>query len=98
MTDCPLKRQQEAEFMTGFDTGFGARHAEALRRIGARFGLDYLVIDCAEMPDGRLLVFEVDPGAVVHSMDPEDMFPYKHPAMRRVRQAFRALLARQAGR
>lgn len=98
MTDCPLKRQQEADFMTGFDTGFGARHAETLGRLGARFGLDYLVIDCAEMPDGRLLVFEVDPGAVVHSMDPEEMFPYKHPAMRRVRQAFRALLVRQAGR
>ena len=40
----------------------------------------------------------LDPGAVVHSMDPEEMFPYKHPAMRRVRQAFRALLVRQAGR
>ena len=84
--------------MTGFDAGFGARHAEALGRIGAGFGLDYLVIDCAETSDGRLLVFEVDPGAVVHSMDPEEMFPYKHPAMRRVRQAFRGLLARRAAR
>ena len=98
MTDSEDKRRQEAEFMTGFDAGFGARHAEALGRIGAGFGLDYLVIDCAETTDGRLLVFEVDPGAVVHSMDPEEMFPYKHPAMRRVRQAFRGLLARRAAR
>ncbi|MDQ5897882.1 MAG: hypothetical protein RLZZ592_940 [Pseudomonadota bacterium] len=98
MTDSEAKRRQEAEFMSGFDDGFGARHAAALAQIGARFGLDYLVIDCAETPDGRLLVFEVDPGAVVHSMDPEDMFPYKHPAMRRVRQAFRSLLARRLPR
>lgn len=56
------------------------------------------MIDCAEMPSNDV-IFEVDdPGAVVHSMDPEEMFPYKHPAMRRVRQAFRALLVRQAGR
>jgi glutathione synthase/RimK-type ligase-like ATP-grasp enzyme len=93
MTDCADKRAEEAAFMTGFDQGFARRHAAALGEIGRRFGLDYLVIDCAETRAGELLVFEVDPGAVIHSMDPDDVFPYKRPAMARVRTAFRALLA-----
>jgi hypothetical protein len=43
-----------------------------------------------------LFVFEVDAGAVVHSMDPADMFPYKVPAMQKIFDAFRALLKRTA--
>ena len=80
--------------MADFDTDFAQRHAAALQGISERIGLDYLVIDCAEMPDGDLLVFEIDPGAAVHSMDPPDLFPYKLPAMEKVRTAFRALLER----
>ena len=95
MTESPAKRAEEEAFMNGFDTGFARRHAVALEAIAERFGLDYLVIDCAETADGELLVFEVDPGAVVHSMDPVDMFPYKLPHMRKVFAAFRAMLARK---
>lgn len=96
MTESAAKRAEEERFMAEFDTdtGFARRHAAALRGIGERIGLDYLVIDCAEMPDGDLLVFEIDPGAAVHSMDPPDLFPYKRPAMEKVRTAFRALLER----
>ena len=95
MTESPAKRAEEEAFMNGFDTGFARRHANALCSIAERFGLDYLVIDCAETADGELLVFEVDPSAVVHSMDPVDMFPYKLPHMRKVFAAFRAMLARK---
>ncbi|MDR3631037.1 MAG: hypothetical protein P4L42_11955, partial [Desulfocapsaceae bacterium] len=55
--------------------------------------LDYLVIDCAETRDGQLLVFELDTGAVVHAMDPVDIFPYKVPQMRKVFSAFSDMLA-----
>jgi hypothetical protein len=96
MTESEAKRAEEARFMTGFDEGFGRRHAQALAAISERFGLDYLVLDCAETRDGRLLVFEMDPGAVVHSMDPDDLFPYKRPVMERVYAAFRAMLMRAA--
>ena len=95
MTESAGKRAEEQAFMDGFDTGFARRHATALETIAKRFGLDYLVIDCAETADGELLVFEADPGAVVHSMDPVDMFPYKLPHMRKVFSAFRAMLARK---
>ncbi len=92
MTDSEAKRAEEAAFMQHFDSVFAQRHSAALSSIHQRFGLDYLVLDCAETADGELLVFELDPGAVVHSMDPPEQFGYKRPAMQKVFDAFRALL------
>ena len=94
MTDSAAKRAEEQAFMDGFETGFAERHASALRTIGERFGLEYLVVDCTETAGGDLLVFEVDPGAVVHTMDPVDLFPYKPAHMRKVFAAFRSMLVR----
>jgi glutathione synthase/RimK-type ligase-like ATP-grasp enzyme len=94
MTESAGKRAEEERFMGRFEVDFARRHAVALRAIAERFGLDYLVIDCGESADGDLLVFEVDPGAVVHSMDPPDLFPYKPAAMRKVFEAFRGMLMR----
>jgi hypothetical protein len=45
-----------------------------------------------------LLVFEADNTAIVHDMDPPDIFPYKVPQMRKVFEAFAAMLHRRAGR
>lgn len=87
------KQREEARFMADFDADFGRRHAQALRCVAERLDLDYLVIDCAETADGRLLVFEVDTGAVVHLMDSADVFPYKPAQMRKVFAAFREMLA-----
>lgn len=94
MTDSAEKRAEEEAFMRSFDTGFAQRHGPALKALSDRFGLEYLVIDCGETPTGELLVFEVDPGAVVHSMDPPDLFPYKAAHMQKVFKAFRAMLQR----
>jgi hypothetical protein len=43
-----------------------------------------------------LLVFEADTAAIVHLMDPEALFPYKHVQMRRVFAAFGDMLRRRA--
>jgi glutathione synthase/RimK-type ligase-like ATP-grasp enzyme len=96
MSDSAAKRAEEEAFMRDFETGFALRHAEALRTLSDRFGLDYLVIDCGETPDGELLVFEVCTGAVIHAMDSPELFPYKRPHMARIFAAFRAMLARRA--
>jgi glutathione synthase/RimK-type ligase-like ATP-grasp enzyme len=96
MTESATKRAEEADFMAGFDTGFARRHAGALRAIAECLGLDYLVLDCAETIDGELLFFEASPGAVVHAMDPVELFPYKRAAMAKVFAAFRALLGERA--
>jgi glutathione synthase/RimK-type ligase-like ATP-grasp enzyme len=99
MADSAEKRAEEAERMVSFDSDFAVRHAAALRAIHERMGLDYLIIDCADAPDGRLLIFEVDNSAVVHALDPEDLYPYKKPAMHKLFAAFRHMLegARQSG-
>lgn len=89
------KRDEEAAFMDGFAGGFAARHDAGLRALHTAMGLDYLIIDCAETPDGRLLVFEVDTGAIIHDMDPPEIYPYKSAHMRRLFDAFYAMLARR---
>jgi len=85
------RRAEEAVFMDNFDA-FAERHRAALRAIYERTSLDYVCIDCAETPDGRLLLFEVDHVMVIHAMDPEDMFPHKQVHMAKVRDAFRGYI------
>jgi hypothetical protein len=97
MTDSAFRRAEEARAMAEFDTGFAARHANALAALNDWMALDYFQIDCAETQDGQLLVFEVDVAAVVHLMDPPDLFPYKPAQMDRVFAAFDAMLRRRAG-
>jgi hypothetical protein len=96
MIDNPRNRAEEAAFMQDFDASFGARHRIALREIARRCGLDYLIMDCAETPDGRLLVFEVGNAMIIHSMDPELVFPYKTSQMRKLFGAFQAMLRARA--
>jgi hypothetical protein len=94
MTENAEKRAEEERFMTSFDEDFALRHSDAFAAITAHIGLDYLVIDCGETKDGKLLVFELDSGAVVHSMDPVDLFPYKQAQMQKVFKAFREMLSK----
>ena len=98
MLDNAANRAEEERFMTGFDEAFARRNVAALQAIAERSALDYLIIDCAETRDGALLVFEIDSSAVVHAMDPVDIFPYKQPQMRTVFAAFHELLARAAAK
>ena len=96
MLQSQKNRDSEAKFISDFDTDFAAKHRVALQEIDRRMGLDYYSIDCANTPDGKLLVFELDSGAVVHSMDPAELFPYKAPQMKLVFEAFQQMLRRKA--
>jgi hypothetical protein len=96
MADSAAKRLEEETFMATFEIGFGRRHRSALSQLAARLALDYFTIDCAETKDGSLLIFEADNTAVVHNMDMPHIFPYKPPQMRRVFDAFLAMLQRRA--
>jgi len=92
MSDDATKRAEEARAMETFEDDFAQRHREALAAVAARLGLDYVVVDCGETPDGRLLVFEADIAMVIHSMDSPTLFPYKHVQMAKVFTAFRAMI------
>lgn len=89
------RRAEEARAMETFDTGFAVRHAAAFAALCDWGGLDYFQIDCAETPDGRLLVFEAAVAGIVHLLDPPHLFPYKPAPMRRLFRAFEALLRRR---
>lgn len=91
------KRREEASFFDNFDRDFAVRHGAALAEVARRIGLDYVAIDCAECRDGRLLIFEADNTMIVHDMDPPALFPYKPPQMRKIFEAFQAMLHRRAG-
>jgi hypothetical protein len=92
MSESAAKRLEEETFMRTFDIGFARRHATALAGTADRIGLDYFTVDCAETKSGSLLIFEADNTAVVHNMDPPNVFPYKPPQMRKIFEAFAAML------
>jgi hypothetical protein len=98
MSESAAKREEEERFMARFDEEFARRHGPALAGIADRIGLEYFAIDCAETRDGKLLVFEADNAAIVHNMDPPAIFPYKAPQMRKVFDAFIAMLYKYAGK
>ncbi|MDQ6967702.1 MAG: hypothetical protein Q9M14_03360 [Mariprofundaceae bacterium] len=88
------KCSEEAEAMQHFDEAFAKKHALAFQSMYEALPLDYLIIDCAESDDGQLLIFEVDTSAIVHDMDSMDIFPYKKPQMRKIFEAFQAMLTK----
>jgi hypothetical protein len=79
-------------FFSTFDVCFGPRHADALAAITKHLGLEYVGIDCAELPDGRLIVFEGDISLVVHDLDSPDLYPYKCGPMKAIFNAFFEML------
>jgi hypothetical protein len=96
MSFSEAKRAEEAEWMRSFDSTFAVRHHDALARMIERVNLDYFLVDCAENKDGELLIFEGDNTAVVHNMDPVQLYPYKPPQMQKIFDAFAAMLVERA--
>ena len=96
MAENPGKRAEEAAAMAHFDEDFAARHATAFAALHQRLSLDYFAIDCAELPNGDLLLFEADVSMIVHALDPVALYPYKQPQMAKVFGAFEGLLRDKA--
>jgi hypothetical protein len=88
MAESADKRAEEARAMETFDRDFARRHGAAFVELYERIGLDYFGIDCAELPDGRLLLFEAETAMVIHAMDSPSLYPYKKGQMAKVFAAF----------
>ena len=97
MAQSPEKRAVEQAWMENFDTDFAVRHRNSFAALCRRIGLDYFGIDCAELPDGRLLMFELDVAMVVHNMDDPTIYPYKQVAMRKLFDGFVDTVRGKAG-
>jgi hypothetical protein len=97
MGQSAAKRAVEQAWMENFDTDFAVRHKTSFAALHRHIGLDYFGIDCAELPDGRLLVFELDVAMVVHNMDDPAIYPYKQVAMRKLFDGFVDAVCGKAG-
>lgn len=95
MQDDPAKRAEEARFLADFSSVFPPRAQRALGVIASRVGLSYFGLDCALMPNGRVLIFEVETGMIVHDRDPVEIYPYKGPAVSRIFRAVEAMIDRR---
>ena len=96
MEKSTVKREEEARAMAEFESDFAQRHQAALRAVATRLALDYVVLDCSETTDGKLLLFEADNRGWIHATDPLELFAYKQPAMKKLFAAFRAMLMKTA--
>jgi glutathione synthase/RimK-type ligase-like ATP-grasp enzyme len=88
----PWKRSEEARFVRDIREAFPEQAVAALQVIGERVGLDYFGVDCGVMPDGRLVVFEIETGMIVHDWDAPNSFPYRQDCVRSIRRAFEAMI------
>jgi hypothetical protein len=86
------KRDEEKYFMENFNNLFVSRHAQAIEEMANRINLDYVVLDCAETPEGDLLIFEADIAGWIHATDPISIFPYKADVMAKAFMAFNLML------
>ncbi len=87
-------QREEAAFLDDPSRVFNAGNYQTLRTIQQRIGLEYFGIDCGLDAGGNLVVFEVNASMLVHDDNRE--FPYKDPAVRRIKAAFDAMLAKLA--
>ena len=88
----PWKRREEQGFLDDMAGAVGARAVAALHEIGRRVELDYFGLDCAVLPDGRLLVFEVETGMIVHDDKASDPLTMRTSAAGRIMRAVEEMI------
>lgn len=88
MLENEKNRQTEAKWFESFDNNYAIKYKQSFEALHRVTGLDYFGFDCAMLPDGRLLIFEIDVAMIVHDMDSQNLFPYKKPAMQKLFNAF----------
>ena len=89
-------RAEEAAFLADLPGVIGPRAVAALDAIAAELALDYAGVDFAVAPDGRLLLFEANPGMVISPPGPEPMWNYRRAPTQRALAAVKALLLAKA--
>jgi glutathione synthase/RimK-type ligase-like ATP-grasp enzyme len=86
MAENEAAKKAEQNFIGNYKTIISSQALAALEKINADLGLDYLGFDVAPMPDGRLLVFEINVAQnALLSIDFEK-FPYMKENKERIVQ------------
>ena len=95
----PLDRDQmdreEERFLADIAGVFPQPLLDDLSAMARLLDLDFFAVDCGIHQDGRLVLFEVDAGAIIHTLDNPDLYPYKHKYVPRIFEALKdAILAK----
>ena len=69
----------------------GTKNFEKLHKIRDLIGLDFFGIDFTVLPDGTLYIFELN-AAMRHNFEHATNFPYTEPHLRRISNAFNAMI------
>ncbi len=94
-TATPWMHNEEARFLAEPESVV-AGWRDAVPAIAAALGLDYAGIDCAQLSDGTLLVFEADTAMLVHALDGSEAGREKRAGVERIGSALMALFDRRA--
>lgn len=87
-------REREARFLADPRAAIGARAWDALERVAAAVGLDYMGIDFGLDAHGNVVVFETNATMAVRYPPGDPMWEYRRPAVDAVLSAVRAMLVR----
>ena len=93
MENHPERLAEEMRYLDDPAGAIGAGAWAAVQAVGAAMGLDYAGVDFTLLPDGRVLLFEANATMLVHPEAPEGPLAHKNPAIERILEAFRDLLA-----
>jgi tetratricopeptide (TPR) repeat protein len=96
MEGTPWKLEEEQRFLHDPKAVLGAAGMRAIEAVGSRMDLDYAGIDFSILPDGRILVFEANATMLVHPEAASGVLAHKNIYIRRILDAFAALLKRTA--
>jgi len=95
MSEHRWMRDEEHAFLADIGSVFCGELGEALRETAQLLRLDYVGIDCAIGPDGKLLIFEADNALIIHLLDDPQLYGYKHRYVPRILEALDAMVRRR---
>jgi tetratricopeptide (TPR) repeat protein len=93
MEQHPERLAEEMRYLDDPAGAIGAGAWTAVQNIGAAMGLDYAGVDFTLLSDGRVLLFEANATMLAHPEVPDGPLAHKNPAIERIFEAFRRMLA-----
>jgi hypothetical protein len=94
-TETAWMNAEETQFLSEPERAL-AGWTHTVPAIGKALGLDYASIDCAQLADGTLLVFEADSAMLIHALDATEEGRVRRAATARIRDAVTALFDRRS--
>lgn len=89
----PWKIAEEQKFLDDPAGVIGQQAMTAIAAIGREIDLDFAGIDFSILPDGRVLLFEVNATMLVHAEDGDGAFGFKNACVQKITDAFERHLA-----